>query len=522
MKEMKIKFKSFILLYSFLTLIFYNFFFWNKVFNSFSIKTFSDIIFILSYFTILASLHIILYLIFCNKYTTKFICIFFLIINSGLIYFMNTYSIHIDFVMLQNALETDRKEVLDLLNYKLALHIIFFGIIPSILLLKLKIEYKEFKKEFLERFLISFLLFIFCLILVFSQYRKISTFVRSTNDDFGYLLPRNYVYAVIKKIKSNFKKEKSFIKIGNDLEFKNKKDNTLVIFIVGETARNANFSLYDYKRETNPLLKKEKISVLKNSISCGTSTGVSLPCIFSHLEREEFVKNDKNYEFLPSILSRKGIKVLYKENNFGGCKDTCFNTDTFYTNYQKNSKYCKNEECVDGIMLDGVEKYIQDNKNKMVLVILHQNGSHGPRYNRRYLKEFEKFKPICDDNDLSKCSKEELVNTFDNTILYTDYFISNVIKIAKKSNRKSAVIYASDHGESLGENGIYLHGFPYNIAPKEQKEIPFIVWISDKNKKCIKKFEKYSHDNIFHSILGLFDAKTELYNEKLDIFDTCK
>jgi lipid A ethanolaminephosphotransferase len=268
------------------------------------------------------------------------------------------------------------------------------------------------------------------------------------------------------------------------------------------------------------MLAKEGVIALQNTTSCGVSTRVSVPCMFSHISRNEFAQKQAEYEFLPKVLAKKGVSVLYKDNNFGGCFGTCKGTFHTSTVHDKHQKFCSTGECVDGILLEGLDDYIKQNQNNNIFIVLHQNGSHGPRYNKRYPLDFEVFKPTCNNNDVSKCSQEELVNAYDNTILYADFIIYSAIQIDKKSNIPSAVIYVSDHGESLGENGIYLHGFPYFIAPKEQKEIPFIIWMSDDFKKG-KNFEQkqsYSHDNIFHSILGAFGVKTKLYDKNLDIF----
>ena len=390
------------------------------------------------------------------------------------------------------------------------------------------IIYKTVLKEILYRVVIILVLLAVSLVLVFSQYRQMSTFIRTTNDNFNYLVPRSYLNAFFKVTKKHFATEKVLVRIANDLTVNSKKE-TLVVLIVGETARKANFSLYGYSQETNPLLKKDDIFVLKNVTSCGTSTAVSLPCMFSHLGREQFVNNNTNYEFIPSILARNGVNVLYKDNNFGGCKGTCSEVESVEINGTgDDEKFCFGGDCVDGILLEGVEEYIQS-KNGNTLVILHQNGSHGPKYNKRYPKSFEKFTPVCDNSDLSQCSQQELINAYNNTILYTDYIVHTIIEMVKKTKKNAVVMYVSDHGESLGENNLYLHGFPYKFAPNEQKEIPFIVWFSDSFKKehnitekCLNAKDSYSHDNLFHSLLGAFNAKTEIYDKNLDITNQCQ
>ena len=182
---------------------------------------------------------------------------------------------------------------------------------------------------------------------------------------------------------------------------------------------------------------------------------------------------------------------------------------------------------MDGILLEGLPQYIEKHQGN-TLIVLHQNGSHGPRYNKRYPKVFEQFRPVCDSSDVRECTREELINAYDNTILYTDYLIHQTINIAEKTNRPAVVIYVSDHGESLGEKGLYLHGFPYALAPEEQKKVPLVIWMSqafqdarDISNACLANKTAYSHDHIFHSMLGLFQVQTKLYEPGLDIFAEC-
>lgn len=165
--------------------------------------------------------------------------------------------------------------------------------------------------------------------------------------------------------------------------------------------------------------------------------------------------------------------------------------------------------------------------------MLHTMGSRGPTYYNRYPDEFKKFTPTCDTADIQNCSQESIVNTYNNTILYTDYIVSLAIDILKKFTQyESALIYVSDHGESLGENNIYLHGLPYNIAPVKQTQVPMLVWMSKTMQKldfinydCLKKKAKngtFSHDNLFSSILGLLEVDSKIYRSEMDIFKECR
>ena len=183
-------------------------------------------------------------------------------------------------------------------------------------------------------------------------------------------------------------------------------------------------------------------------------------------------------------------------------------------------------------MLEGLEEKIAKLQRNSI-IILHTMGSHGPTYYKRYPDSFKKFTPVCETADIQDCTQEQIINTYDNTIVYTDHIISSVINILKRHPEfQSSLIYVSDHGESLGENGIYLHGLPYSIAPDEQTKIPFLLWLSDTKKRfgnidesCIKiaaAKNKFSHDNLFHSVLGLTNTQTTVYKPELDIFAACR
>ncbi len=527
--RIKIPFLSFSFIYSFLILALYNQIWWEKNFQDFNIQTANDLLFFVQFFFILTIIHTIILSIFCFKYTTKLICTTLLLINSAASYFINNYGIGIDTDMVKNVFNTNTEEAFELFSWDLILHMILYNIPTILLIFKVDIIYKPFWQEILRRIIYCMLFVLLAVIMVMMNYQKLSIFIRSTKTNMNYLTPRNYLYSGFKIIKYSIKQDNKIMhKIGSDASIIKNDSKLLVITIVGETARKKNFSLFGYERKTNPTLENDDLLIFDNTTSCGTSTEISLPCMFSHLGRNEFIKNNKKYEFLPSLLARLNVNVLWKDNNFGGCKGVCANVDFVDTRYQNIAKFCASGECLDDILLDNLPQIIRQNKNKNNFIILHQNGSHGPRYDKRYPKEFEFFKPTCNLANVSKCSQEQIINAYDNSILYTDHIIHQTIKIVQQEKIPAVVIYMSDHGESLGENKVYLHGFPYFIAPKEQKEIPFLIWMSESlqnerkiNKKCIKNRLSYSHDNLFHSVLGLFKIKIPEYVKELDIFHNC-
>jgi lipid A ethanolaminephosphotransferase len=295
--------------------------------------------------------------------------------------------------------------------------------------------------------------------------------------------------------------------------------------IVGEAARADHFSLNGYTKKTNPNLEKEDIINFSQMYSCGTSTAYSVPCMFSIYNRDDYSYEKAQYtqNVLDVLKHTNKVAILWRDNN-SDSKGVALRVKYEDFKTPKNNPVC-DEECRDIGMLKGLDNFIEKNKNKNILIVLHQMGNHGPAYYKRYTKDYEKFRPVCKTNQLEQCKKEEITNGYDNALLYSDMFLAKTIDFAKKyKNKDVAVLYMADHGESLGENGIYLHGLPYFIAPDAQIHIGSFLWLNKKFKKELnykaieaKKDKKLSHDYLFHTILGLFNVKTKVYNPKLDI-----
>ncbi len=271
------------------------------------------------------------------------------------------------------------------------------------------------------------------------------------------------------------------------------------------------------------MLAKQDVVSLSNVTSCGTSTGVSVPCMFSSLGRAAYDKETAlNQENALDVLFDHGVQILWRDNN-SDSKGVA--TRMKYEDFKSptlNSE-CAGE-CRDIGMLNGLDKYIKARAGKDILIVLHQMGNHGPEYYRRYPKEFERFKPMCMTGELRDCSQEEIDNSYDNAILYTDYFLSNVIDLLKKYDEDyaTAMLYVSDHGESLGEHGFYLHAAPYLIAPKEQTHVPAIIWMGKnfdykKDQLMPYKDDALSHDDLFCTLLVAFELNSKTCEAKKNV-----
>ena len=454
-------------------------------------------------------------------------CCFIVLSASFISYFANTYSVIIDDTMIQNVIETNINESVDLINTRLILYLIFIGLIPAFFIYKIKLKKVSLKRSILNKvvtLLVSFLIIGIALV-SFSQFytsffREHKPLRYHTNPTYAFYSAGKYLANVFHNTQDDFKK------IG--LDAKKDPDSTgrkLTIMVVGEAARADRFSLNGYSRETNPLLKNEDIINFPNMYSCGTTTAVSVPCMFSILERKNYSDSKaKSTENVLDILSREGVKVLWRDNNSSskGVADRIS-----YEDYRtpKINTMC-NDECRDEGMLIGLQDFIDQQENDDILIVLHQMGNHGPAYYKRYPKTFEKFQPVCATNQLEECGKDKIGNAYDNAILYTDYFLTQTIQFLKQNDRqfKTALIYMSDHGESLGEGGLYLHGMPYFIAPDTQKHIGALMWFGNQSKteintERLKKVasKRFSHDNLFHTLLGFMKIKTAVYNKEKDI-----
>ena len=510
---------------------------WRYVYNNLEIANFRDFCFILSFcFFIAAPLFWLFNLITLPK-IGKPLIIFLLLLCSATNFMMFKYGIYIDKHMIQNVMETNVGEAMDLFTFSLVFWVFVTGVIPSILLLFVKIQYKTLKNEVkarLKNFGISLLIAALLAVPLYKDYaaygrnhrqiKNIINIVNFTSGTFSYFRKIRFV-------------QKKFVELDpnpQNIDYK-KSDKmfTVVLFVVGETARAANFSLDGYERKTNPLLEKQDIAFFKDVYACGTSTSVSVPCMFSHMDQNSFdTFAARNTENLLDLAKKSGYQVIWLEND-DGCKRVCKRLK-HVKNMEKigKSKYCHKDFCWDEVLLEDLDDILPKIKQN-TLIVLHTHGSHGPTYYLRYPDRFKKFLPTCDTADIQDCSLNEIVNTYDNTILYTDYIISSAIDILKQYPRfESSLIYVSDHGESLGEKNIYLHGMPYKIAPIEQKSVPMLIWMNENMKKwdyidyqCLKKSAEkttYSHDNIFHSMLGLLAIKTTAYNKDFDLFKDCR
>jgi len=439
----------------------------------------------------------------------------FAVCNSLALFFVSEYGVILDRTMMGNLLNTNYSEASDFFSIHFLGFNIAFGVVPAFLFCQLSLA-RSRRIMTIYSMLVTFVGLLAISFIASSSWLWIDRHAKNLG---GLIFPWSYTVNTLRHT-NEVNRNSAQLELLPELVF-NDDERTITVLVIGETARAQNFSLYGYERITNPLLAQQEIAVVPNSKSCTTYTTGSLRCMLSHLP--DAPTTTDVYESLPSYLNRHGVEVVWRTNNWG-------EPPIEVGLYEKRSDIiddCEGDDCKhDGALLHNLAQLISQSSANKLLIVLHQKGSHGPAYNERYPERFRKFLPECTSVELSTCTEHSLLNAYDNTIVYTDYFLASVIDTLRQfSDIPSTMIYMSDHGESLGENGLYLHGAPYMIAPEQQKTVPFLIWMSDEfkqlNETSIDNVESHPlgrHANIFHSVLGAFRLDSGVYQPSLDIY----
>jgi lipid A ethanolaminephosphotransferase len=469
---------------------------------------------------------LLLFALTCFGRSTRFVLAFALLVASITAYFMDSYNIIVDRDMIVNALLTDPAESMDLLSAKLFLYLTLLGIVPSVFVFKADIRPQSALGTVKSRSILAVVALVSAVALVLLSSGFYASFFREHKSLRYYANPTTPIYSAIRYASDQWASAATELQIIGQDARRHPADNDreLGIMVIGETARADRFSLNGYERNTNPRLAAENVVSLKHVSACGTSTAISVPCMFAIFDQRDFsLKKASASENVLDVLAKSGVHVLWRDNNSSskGVADR-----VPYENYRSPevNTVC-DVECRDEGMLVGLQDYIDRRDKGDILIVLHQMGSHGPAYYKRYPPEYRVFQPTCESNQLDTCSQAEISNTFDNTILYTDHFLASVIRLLKDNDGQfeTAMLYISDHGESLGESGLYLHGLPNFIAPDEQTRVPLIVWLGAQfdatEQEALRMLENtpVSHDNLFHTALGIFEIESATYEADKDL-----
>lgn len=485
---------------------------------------------------LLSCAFVIIFSLFAIPYFAKPFFILVLVSSASACYATFKYGVVFDYSMIENVFETNSSEMSSYVNLSSISYLFFTGIIPAILIALIRFDTKEplLKRAF--RRLMLIISAILVLILIATFFYKSYASVGRNNSYLNKMITPAHIFNTVKYLKKEVFTEKLTYKAqGTDavlLPATNGKP-TLMVLIVGETARSMNMTYNGYERNTNPYTQDMGIISFQDVSSCGTATAHSLPCMFSNLNRNSYDKKRANsQDNALDVLTLAGVDTLWKEND-GGDKLVAKNITKITIDPSKHADVCNGSTCYDEVMLKSFDSEIANMKENK-LITMHMIGSHGPTYWLRYPQQKELFTPSCNQSDIENCTDEEIVNVYDNTIAYTDYVIAETIKRLQRysADYNVALIYISDHGESLGEKGLYLHGAPYAFAPDEQTQVPLFMWLPQQyadaksiDKRCLiekSKTETFSHDNFFHTLLGLYGMESNVIDPSLNIIESCR
>ncbi len=488
-----------------------------------------------SLFVAVAALHFMLLCCMLSRLTAKVTLTLLLIVTSSVSHFATEYTVYLDAEMLRAVLKTDARESSEFLTTGLLVSVLIQGILPSVLIWRVRLTRYSWPYAIAMRSMSVFVAIAVATAAIQLTYHEIASLMRNHKSLRYLIAPGNIVVAMTTMLMEDQKAAavSSRRVVAPDAvlaeHLPSTRPHTLVI-VVGETVRAQNWGLSGYTRQTTPQLARLDVVNFASVTACGSNTEVSVPCMFSSIGRRAYDRAAiQTSESLLHVLERAGIRTLWRDNQTG-CKGVCDGL-AFESYRAVEDDSCDGNRCSDAIMLEGLSETIAAAPGDFVAV-LHQLGNHGPAYYRRFPPALTIFQPSCASSDLGTCTREEVVNAYDNAILATDDFLAKTIAMLKADTvRDSALIYVSDHGESLGENNLYLHGLPYVIAPATQIQVPMTVWVSpglaqhqQLDLQCLRRRAELpaSHDNLFHSVLGLLEVSTQIYDARLDVFGGCR
>lgn len=452
-------------------------------------------------------------------------------------YYVDVLGVVVDREMIQNAMTTTFAESKHLITLHFLGHVALYGVVPALAVGFVPIRRRPVAGAIAGYGLVAVLSAALVIGLLFTNLKAYSTVLRADKELMGSVQPLAPMAGALGYARMMLRSARIVVRpTGRDAtpgpNLSRAEKPVLLVIVAGETARAQNWSLGNYGRETNPMLAQRDILYFPNATSCGSATATSLPCMFSPLTQADYSYEDGvSTENLLDVLLHAGFDVEWWDNNTGdkGIGDRLPVRPRTMT-AADGAEFCF-PECIDGIFLDGLTAKA-DTITRNTVIVLHQIGSHGPSYWLRYPADNERFSPACKTPELTQCSTEEIVNAYDNTIAYTDAVLAQVIDVLDASDRViPAVYYVSDHGESLGEGGLYLHGTPYFMAPEYQTHVPMVIWMSQRFRDslgidygCLRAHiaDPVSHDNMFSTVLGMVDVKTTATDDRLDLAGACR
>ncbi|OTG69980.1 lipid A phosphoethanolamine transferase [Acinetobacter sp. ANC 4169] len=518
-----------------------NFTFFQKIQSLTPYQGAKAYLFLIATVLVLVAAYNFIFQLFNWKWTVKPITVALLFIGGFASYAVTSLGVLITPDQIQNLMQTNVSEARDTWSLNLVLWTLGMIVLPIIVALMIKIKPEPIVRQLWKKTLASVLSLAIVGGLLFVFYIDFAAIFREHRDLKSMISPQNMISSFASYYKKKTPEQNlPLVVYGEDAHLTQPVSTShkpkLMVLVVGETARAESFSLNGYAKNTNPELSKLDIVNFSNVSSCGTATAVSVPCMFSGMPRKDYDDQLASHrEGLLDIAKRAGYKVTWIDNN-SGCKGTCNRVEQYQIPQSIKEKWCAGgEECHDEILVDSLKAYlaaIPETDKTPRLIVLHQMGSHGPAYFQRSTAAYQPFKPSCNTNAIQGCSSTELLNSYDNSIVYTDHVLSSIIQVLKdNASYQSGFWYLSDHGESTGESGMYLHGAPYAIAPTQQTHIPMLMWFSAEWRQqnsaqiaCLaqQKSQELSQDNLFPSLLGLLDVQSQTMDEQYNMLQQCQ
>lgn len=480
---------------------------------------------------VFASLTVLLLAPLCWRHSTKPVLMTVLLLSSAVAYFGDTYGAVISDDMLRNLLHTNAAEAGDLLTGRLFVYVLLLGLLPSWLVWRTPLVWAGARRELWSRARLAGAALLAVIVMLFAFGSFYASFLRLHKDVRQYFNPGYYLYSAVRFAVQPLRSKHpaALTPVASDAAIPpTDVTRDLVILVVGETARADRFGINGYARDTTPALRRHGVYSFTDFRACGTSTAVSVPCMFLNAGEQKGASAIHVEENLLDVLSRAGVSVLWLDNN-SDSKGVAERADFRDYRSPATNPVC-DTECRDEGMLAHLQAYIDSKPKGDIFIVLHQMGNHGPAYYKRYPPAFERFTPVCRDADLSRCDRESIGNAYDNAILYTDHFLGKAIDLLKRNDHRfeTALFYVSDHGESLGENGIYLHGMPKALAPAAQLHVPAVMWFGnsfhlvDRDKLRQQTGRPFNHEHVFHTVLSLFEVESATYDPGKDMLRDAK
>jgi lipid A ethanolaminephosphotransferase len=515
--------------------VFCNGAFWHRVAGTGALQGTGGWLTAISLFCAITALHMLLLCVVLYRRTAKGVLALLFMVTAMAAHYMDQYTVYFDADMIRNILHTDGKESGEMISLGLVWPLLLHGLLPTVLVWRVRLKARPLKRALLVRALCLVAAVVVAGGAMLLSFQNLSTLMRNHTEIRHLITPGNYLVSLGRAWHDAHKaKDQPRMPVGTEAKVVGRAATAkprLVVVVLGETVRAQNWGLNGYARQTTPELQRIGPINFPDVTACGSSTEVSVPCMFSPYGRAHYDKaRIEQSESLLHVLEHAGIATLWRDNQTG-CKGVCDGLAFESFEHARHPALCNAEGCLDEVMLDGLADEVNRRPGDRVIV-LHQLGNHGPSYFLRYPQRLQRFMPACHSSDLGDCSRTEIVNAYDNAVLHTDEFLARTIRFLaeQSSTHDTAMIYVSDHGESLGEKGLYLHGVPYAIAPETQTKVPMVMWLSPGlvteqriDMPCMRRHASSpaSQDNLFHSLLGLMQVRTGEYDERLDLFHGC-